>query len=231
MNKIAFSLILSLPLLFASCKKDTDNPGTNDDQKLKGNIVFLNISDSTPYRVVSSAGIPNNAVLLPPGGTVKEYTLDEVRDFTLLFARVNIDSVSITMPLKGNTESVFIMYDGTDVYCNGSTTTCYSPQKGKAIVRYINVSGFQKMEAKDENDSVTATYNAMELSPRFGVDTIPRTSATFCTQLDAGKYSFDVYSDGSPTSPAYTKADVSIQSDKVYFVFLNGKKEVKVIER
>jgi hypothetical protein len=232
MKKIALIIVFCLLALFFGCKKDHQDIDTTP---LQTKIVLLNISDSATYTVFAH-GMPDTALLLP-GGSTKTYTIDPIKQFFILFARqgVIIDDTSYAaLSLKEDTENIFILNDQDKRYvqCVGNVTTCYNPPAGRAIIRYINLSQYQKMEVIDNSNAVMATYNSSKLSVKqTTVDTVPYSTGSLCTSVAEGKYTIDIYKDGALATPAYTKTDVQVTGGNVYYVYLDQKNQIRVVQR
>jgi hypothetical protein len=230
MKKIALLIIFCLPLAFFSCKKDHETVDTTPPQ---AKVVLLNLSDSATYTVFGY-GLPDTA-LLPPGGSKAVYTTEPIKYTFICFAKQGVvDTGYAGLTLREDTENIFILNDDNSRYaqCVGNVTTCFNPPSGKAFIRYINLSNYQKMEVHDNTNGVVAMYNSNKmLVAQTQVDTVPYGTGSLCTSVANGSYTINIYADGNANTPAHTKANVKIDADKVYYIYLDKKNEIKVIQR
>jgi hypothetical protein len=229
MKKIALSLSLLLPLLFFACKKNNDNNGDTPAPQPQMRVALINVSDSTDYTVVG-LNLPDVPLLKP--GTAKTYILNQGDGlYTPLFCRQGkADTFYFQFNMRVTTEHVFIMRDGNLASASYLATDCFEPPAGKSIIRYLNVSSYSKMEIADAtNTNVLLTYNSGRLNPWADTVALPQSAA--CNSFPEGSYTFRVYADATPNSPAVEKTNVHIDKNHVYYVYLTAKNELKILKR
>lgn len=228
MKKIALSMGLLLPFLFFACKKNNDNNG-NDTPAPQTRVMFINVGDTSDYTVVG-LNLPDVPLLKP--GTAKTYTLNMGEgEYSPLFCRQGkADTTYVSLKMKPPVEYVFIMQDNTHAWASYISTTCFDAPSGKAIIRYLNPYTNAKMEIADAaNTNVLHTYNNGSLS--LWPDAEPQPQTVACNSFAEGDYTLRVYADAAPGQPVAVKTNVHINKNKVYYVYLNSKNEIKMIER